>query len=821
MSVLVLGSIALSTADVRGQTDPSIRERTNAPALATKTNTPVAPTYSVHRIEVTGNTRFTPDAMQHILRQAMGTHVTLTHLRRALVSLQEAYRERGFSRVSITLPRQPLTNGVVRVQVVEHPNAQQSTPADLPALDAWTVPSYDIQHIEVHGNTVLAPGELGRLLAPLVGPRISEDQIQRVLAQLRAAYLERGLHRAAVTLPQQVLTDGTVAIRIDEGRSADPEPAALAPKAAPPAVAPRTFEVRHYDVVGNTLLRPEVIERAFTPALGTNVTLPQIQKALGELQLAYRERGFVTAAVGLPQQQLTNAVVRVQVTEGVLTDIRVTGNRWFSTNNILRNLPSLATNSILNGRVLQRELDRANQNPDRQIYPTIGPGPDPGTSALTLRVKDRLPLHGRLELNNHATPGTPDWRVNASLHHANLWQHEHQLGLSYGFTPERFKSGNQAQDAFFNRPLIANYGAYYRLPFGPASSVQDQISQSNGRFGYDEAARQFRLPPAGARPDLTAYVSASSSDTGTKLSDPEVVTQTPLLTIVSQDSGQNVSINEGAGLRLNVPLAPDDRRRIHFSGGFDARRYLLRGFNTNQFLITTVITNAQGSQTIESRVDSAQPAQRQELNYLPLALGLDYLQSDPRGTFSAALGLNVNLHGESSVTTSPTNTVNDRIHYGKATLSLVRDHRFFKDWSLVLRGSGQIASDALNSNEQLVLGGVNSVRGYYDGEAYGDAGWFAGVELRTPFIRAQAPTWSGTVPAWVRGSLFLEGGQQFQLDTSPGSAPDRSLLGAGVGLSANLNNRLDVRVLLAWPLRDGTHTRANDPRAYFSLGGQF
>ena len=158
--------------------------------------------------------------------------------------------------------------------------------------------------------------------------------------------------------------------------------------------------------------------------------------------MAYRERGYVTVSVGLPPQKLTNAEVKVKVTEGRLAAINVKGNRWFSTDNVLRALPSLHTNMLLNSHVFQRELDLANASRDRQIYPVIGPGPEPGTSELTLKVKDRLPLHARLEVNNQATPGTP--RFARQLQRRNtttcgIWNI--RSGVQYSFRLSKFKDG--------------------------------------------------------------------------------------------------------------------------------------------------------------------------------------------------------------------------------------------------------------------------------------------------------------------------------------------------------------------------------------------
>jgi hemolysin activation/secretion protein len=817
MAVLASGASAYA----QPATDPA----PPVPASVGLTNAPLVPTFQVQRYAVSGNSALDQATLDHVLRDATGTDVSLPQIRRALLKLREAYRERGYTKAAIHLPQQPLTDGVVRVSVIEGGSASRPQPPAARDLPSWTVPTYEVRHFEVRGNSVLSAEEIDRILSPAAGPGVNLEQVQNALSQLQGAYRERGYPHAVVSLPQQVLTDGTVTIQISEGTSLLADTTAFAartnalPAAPPPPV--RTFEVRRYEVAGNTLLKPEAIDQVFTNFTGTNVSLGQIQTALGELQLAYRERGYATVSVGLPQQQLTNATVKVQVTEGKLVDIRVTGNRYFSSNNVVRALPSLQTNTILNGRVFQRELDLANQNRDRQIYPTISPGPDPGTSALNLKVKDRLPLHGRLDVNNYSTPGTPDWRVNASVSYNNLWQREHQLGLSYGFTPEAFKPEGIVPDYFFNRPLVANYGAYYRLPFGTAGSVQEQIRNSAGQFGYDEATRQFRLPPAGGRPDLTFFGSESSSDTGVKLGPAKLVSQTPLLTIVSQDSGQNVTVNDALGTRVNVPLTLSDKRRFSFSGGVDFKHYVQESFNSNNFTITTVVTNAQGSQTIESQVSSPQPKRTFEANYLPLAFGADYSQGDASGTFYGNLNVNWNFVGDGRAFSAPTNSASENLTYGKVTLSLTREQKLIEQWSLLLRASGSTGTGPLINNEQFALGGLTSVRGYFEGDQYGDADWFGSVELRTPFVAADVPVWSGVAPVWLRGSLFVDGGQWFKMETRPGVPASGSLAGAGFGVSANLNNHLDLRIAVGWPLRSSVNTSAYDPRVYFSLGGQF
>lgn len=775
--------------------------------------------YRVERFEIQGGPLLDEAVVEEATRTARGDSVSLAEIRRALVRLQQAFRERGFSEVGLKLPQQPLTNGIVRVQVLlASPVSPESG-----ALPGWTVPTFDVRHFEVRGNTILSAEEIDRLLGPAAGASVGVAELETAAKRLQSAYAERGYLAATVTLPGQVMTDGSVVVVVREGLS--PESRGTVQRVDPPAKAtiePKvpTFEVRRYEVLGNSLLSSSVVDGIFAGATGSTVTLPQVQKALGELQLAYRERGFATVSVALPPQQLTNAVVKVQVTEGLLTEIAVAGNRHFSSNNVMRSLPSLRTNTLLNSLVFQRELDAANQNRDRQIYPTIGPGPDLGSSSLTLRVKDRVPLHGRVEVNNQATPGTPEWRINSSAQYNNLWQREHQVGASYGFSPEEYKAPGLVTDYGFNRPLIANLGGYYRFPFGSPRSVEERIA-SDGKFGFDEATRQFRLPPASGRPEVSVFGSTSSSDTGVQNGPTSLVSQTPLLTILSRDSGRNVTANDSAGARLSLPWAASDVHRWSFSAGPDWKRFAQESFNTNNFLITTVITNAQGSQVIESVVSSPQPVRSLELQYLPLSLSADYSSKDQWGTTSASAGAGGNWVGEAADFASASYTTNASPSFGRLTLSITRDQKLPRDFSLLLRGSGQWSTGALISNEQFSLGGLNSVRGYYEGDVFGDAGWFTSAELRTPYVQAPVPIGPRAVPVWLRASVFVDYGRGYHLETVSYSSENITLWGAGIGASANVNNVLDVRLSIGWPLIDSPNRKAGDPRAYFSVGGQF
>ena len=242
--------------------------------------------------------------------------------------------------------------------------------------------TYQVSRYELRGNTVLKPDVASNALTAAVGPAVPLNRICQSLVALRRAYQERGYVHVRVSLPEQQPAGGVVLVDIIEG-----DLSAAAISVPPPAAhtpPPMKFAVRRFEVTGNTLLPPAEIESLLQPATGPAVTLEDIRQAATSLQRAYRERGYATVAVSLPSQRLTNATVWLAVTEGKLASVQVVGNRHFSSENILRAFPDLRTNTLLNSHIFQRELDQANQNRDRQIYPTLGPGPEAGTSALVL-----------------------------------------------------------------------------------------------------------------------------------------------------------------------------------------------------------------------------------------------------------------------------------------------------------------------------------------------------------------------------------------------------------------------------------------------------
>lgn len=163
-----------------------------------------------------------------------------------------------------------------------------------------------------------------------------------------------------------------------------------------------------------------------------------------------------------------------------------------------------------------------------------------------------------------------------------------------------------------------------------------------------------------------------------------------------------------------------------------------------------------------------------------------------------------------------------RPHYVTLQLGADRVQTLPKDWSLKLHADGQWADTPLIGNEQYAMGGTPGVRGYTDGEAYGDTGWRATIEPQLPPLDlGMFGNEGGEEPCWLRGSVFMDYGETYRLESAPGVSGRQKFWGAGWAATVNLGNHLDGRVPMAFPLTATPQTHVGSLHLYFGVGMQF
>ena len=577
-----------------------------------------------------------------------------------------------------------------------------------------------------------------------------------------------------------------------------------------------------YEVLGNTLLPDDTLKAIFDRHTGLNIGFDDISSALKELQLEYHLRGYDTISVTIPQQRITNGIFKIRVFEGRLAEILVKGNRYYSSNNVMRALPGLKTNLILNSKFFQPELDRANANQDRQIFPEIHPGPDTNTTSLFLVVKDRLPLHAKIEANNQSSPGTPEMRLNSSAVYNNLWQRDHSLGVQYSFSEEAYKDGNQW--ALYDRPLVVNYSAFYRMPLAAPESLADTAASHPAKFGYDEATRKFELPAPSGTPELNVFASRSTIDTGVTTTAPKILDSTLTRSIAQGSDHQDVTVSEDIGFRLSKPMPEFYGVRSHAQAGLDYKTYRLSSFTTNDFIVTQYLIDPYTGNpyTRVSTTPSPVPASKKMLYYVPLSLRWDGDRPDEDGSTTFGISYSPNLYFSNGRTNvqSVAGSKQASGYWHILGANLGREQNLGGEWKLALRADGQWASEPLISNEQFGVGGVNGVRGFREGEVFGDTGWRVTSELKTPPHRVGYAGAGTSRPLTIRASAFLDYADTYLLD--PNGRPEKTpLCGGGIGGAASLGSKFEGRLFFAWPILNTPTSESGQIRVSFSLSAEF
>ena len=781
------------------------------------TNVDTSPHFNVSTYVVHDNGLLPTNVWGPLLAKHTGANVSLTEIVKATFDLQEQYREHGNPKASIAMAHEQITNGVVTLNVFQA-----------------AVPQVVVSGIRYNSPT--------NATAPLIVPAMASAPIYQMTTNAAPSAPAVTSFTEPVVPAKPATAAGIAAARAalaKEEFKLDTTVPDTRIHVASTNAGPR-FSVEHYIIKGNTVLSPHSIAQVLTNidgAFGTNVSFDGIKAVVSELGKAYHDRGYATVAVDVPRQKITNATVKLQVLEGRLAAITVSGNHYFSSNNVMRALPSLHTNMVLNVPVFNAELNRANANQDRTIYPLIGPGPEPGTSDLNLQVKDRLPLHAKIELNNENTPGSPALRINSSAVYDNLWQMEHSFGVQYGFSPQMMKPGDDWP--FYDLPAVANYSAFYRLPLGNPSPIENQITTSAGSFGYNEATRKFILPPSTGQPDLTFFASRSTDDTGLSTTFSGLITpigQNP--SISQQDVETSPEVNQDIGTRMSLPLPATSDFQSTLSIGLDFKTYDISNYKTNVFTYTQTNFNTGGQPILPPVVSvdySAIPATVSSIEYLPVSLRYDGSLNTAAGTTAFGLGLmfnpwfssrttvgtgtNANSFGGTASLVQITGSAQSTGYWVALTPSLSQTFVSSSLWTTTVRANGQWASQPLISPEQFGIGGVNSVRGYHEGEAFGDNGWFTSIEEQTP------PHIVGTVyggqPLTIQGSLYMGGAVAYLADSQPGQQANTKLWGTGFGVTAGVGSHWQAQFLFSIPLISTSDVQRYDPYFNFALTASF
>jgi hemolysin activation/secretion protein len=507
------------------------------------------------------------------------------------------------------------------------------------------------------------------------------------------------------------------------------------------------FNIERFEVDGNTLLPAERVQRLMAPLSGHDRVYGDIQKALEALEGAYRAAGFSAVQVYVPEQELTGGVVHIAVTESVLGQVAVSGNKYFDTDNIRAGLLPLKVGAPPNLRDISAAVQLVNDNAAKQVAVSLSVSPLPGQVDAKVDVTDSNPRRIFTTVDNTGVAATGKWRTGIAWQHNNLFDRDHVATLAYTTSPD--SPSGVSVDLFsvgYRIPLYA-YGDSLDFIFGK-SSVNTPASSPTlgGALGFvgkgDVYGMRWNhfLPRNGDRTARLVfgidykYINSRCNVNGVEVPfdapRPAVSACVPYTTRPLSVSYIGQRQRAGEVLDYNIGL--------------------IRNWSTGDRYYNT---DTSGRDTQYDRYS--------------------YLTPGNRGTRDDFMAMR-----------------------GGASLFKA----FRNDWQIRLAGTLQYAPDPLVSSEQIGLVGATAVRGFDERAVAADSGAVANAELYTPELAERMG-----LPGNLRLLSFYDLGRGYNSNTGAGAPPAMvTVASIGAGMRYAAGKDFNVRADLARVLNPGS-----------------
>jgi len=193
--------------------------------------------------------------------------------------------------------------------------------------------------------------------------------------------------------------------------------------------------VRQVRIVGSTIFSAQELAQVAAPYENRVITSEELQQLRDALTLYYVERGYINSGATIPDQQVVDGIVTVQIIEGELTRVEVTGNERLKSAYISGRVINGEPNRPLNLAPLQSRLLLLDQNPlIERLEAQLVPGDTPGEAVLRLNVIEARPYFATLAFSNDNPTSTGSNGAVVWLGHRNLSGWGDALTLGLGLT---------------------------------------------------------------------------------------------------------------------------------------------------------------------------------------------------------------------------------------------------------------------------------------------------------------------------------------------------------------------------------------------------
>jgi hemolysin activation/secretion protein len=239
-------------------------------------------------------------------------------------------------------------------------------------------------------------------LAVLLAGGATQAQAQALPAQLPSG-AEPGREAPRPVMPQSSL--GVPQLQVPQSSAAE----------VPPGAKDLRFVLKDLAIEGVSAFPSELLRPLYAGLLGREVSVAEVFEAANAIELRYRNAGYVTSRVIVPQQTVDAGRFRIVVVEGFVSDIVYQGDIGPARAAVEKLMNGMRDVRPISIGEIERRLLLANDLPGLTVHGTLEPAPaTPGASVIVVR-SERKATEGSATLDNRASPYLDNRQLSANF----------------------------------------------------------------------------------------------------------------------------------------------------------------------------------------------------------------------------------------------------------------------------------------------------------------------------------------------------------------------------------------------------------------------
>ncbi len=221
---------------------------------------------------------------------------------------------------------------------------------------------------------------------------------------------------------------------------------------------PGTITITQFEFTGNTAFSDERLTQQIAEFLNKPITFAELLGIERIITKLYTDEGYINSGAVIPAAQTLSpegAVLKIQIVEGGIEDIKITGNRRLRTSYVRSRIRRGASKPLNRNQLLQAlqllQLDPLIKN----ISAQLSTGSRQDLSLLEIRVVEADPFRTEFFADNGRAPSVGSFRRGVQINHGNVLGLGDKAEFRYTNT-----DGSDAFDLSYTVPFNARNGTF-------------------------------------------------------------------------------------------------------------------------------------------------------------------------------------------------------------------------------------------------------------------------------------------------------------------------------------------------------------------------